>query len=97
MPAADERTGLPRAITMLPSKHGLMHDEAYRIVHRHFNVEYIEKIPRGKSAEAVKYILAGELCRTLNGHEAAVFLPYLPTNATNSISNQRHLPNVGAN
>lgn len=61
----DERTGLRAAVTMLTTKCGLLHSEAYNLVHQRFNVEHIEQIPRDKLPEAVEYVqrmaLTGEL------------------------------------
>lgn len=61
----DERTGLRAAVTMLTTKRGLLHSEAYNLVHQRFNVEHIEQIPRDKLPEAVEYVqrmaLTGEL------------------------------------
>jgi len=61
----DERAGLRQAVTMLTTKRGLMHDEAYRLIHQRFNVSHIEEIPAEQLPLAVEYIhrlaLEGEL------------------------------------
>lgn len=61
----DERAGLRQAVTMLTTKRGLMHDEAYRLIHQRFNVTHIEEIPAEQLPQAVEYIhrlaLEGEL------------------------------------
>lgn len=61
----DERAGLRQAVTMLTTKRGLMHDEAYRLIHQRFNVSHIEEIPAEQLPQAVEYIhrlaLEGEL------------------------------------
>lgn len=61
----DERAGLRAAVTMLTTKRGLMHDEAYRLVHQRFNVDHIDKLTREQLPEAVEYVqrlaLSGEL------------------------------------
>lgn len=61
----DERAGLRAAVTMLTTKRGLMHDEAYRMVHQYFNVGHIEEIPREQLPAAVEYVqrmaLVGEV------------------------------------
>ena len=61
----DERAGLRQAVTMLTTKRGLMHDEAYRLIHQRFNVTHIEEIPAEQLPQAIEYIhrlaLEGEL------------------------------------
>jgi len=61
----DERAGLRQAVTMLTTKRGLMHDEAYRLIHQRFNVTHIEEIPAEQLPQAVEYVhklvLSGEL------------------------------------
>lgn len=61
----DERAGLRAAVTMLTTKRGLMHNEAYHLVHQYFNVGHIEEIPREQLPEAVEYVqrmaLVGEV------------------------------------
>ncbi|MFC2278379.1 MAG: phage antirepressor N-terminal domain-containing protein, partial [Cardiobacterium hominis] len=61
----DERAGLRQAVTMLTTKRGLMHDEAYRLIHQRFNVSHIEEIPAEQLPQAIEYIhrlaLEGEL------------------------------------
>lgn len=61
----DERAGLRQAVTMLTTKRGLMHDEAYRLIHQRFNVSHIEEIPAEQLPQAVEYVhrlaLEGEL------------------------------------
>ena len=61
----DERAGLRQAVTMLTTKRGLMHDEAYRLIHQRFNVTHIEEIPAEQLPQAVEYVhrlaLEGEL------------------------------------
>ena len=52
----DERAGLRQAVTMLTTKRGLMHDEAYRLVHQRFNVAHIEEIPAEQLPLAVEYV-----------------------------------------
>ena len=61
----DDRTGLRQAVTMLTGKRGLMHDEAYRLVHQRFNVSHIDELTHEQLPEAVEYVhrlaLSGEL------------------------------------
>lgn len=61
----NERTGLRQAVTMLTSRRGLMHDEAYRLVHQRFSVNSIDELTHEQLPEAVEYVhrlaLSGEL------------------------------------
>lgn len=61
----DERAGLRQAVTMLTTKRGLMHDEAYRLVHQRFNVGSIDELTHEQLPQAVEYVqrmaLSGEL------------------------------------
>lgn len=61
----DERAGLRQAVTMLTSRRGLMHDEAYRLVHHRFNVGSIDELTHEQLPQAVEYVhrlaLSGEL------------------------------------
>nr|DAY37169.1 MAG TPA: hypothetical protein [Caudoviricetes sp.] len=70
----DERAGLRQAVTMLTTKRGLMHDEAYRLIHQRFNVTHIEEIPAEQLPQAVEYIhrlaLEGELLPPREDKEA---------------------------
>ncbi|SUO95279.1 KilA-N domain-containing protein [Suttonella ornithocola] len=69
----DERAGLRAAVTMLTTKRGLLHNEAYNLVHQRFNVEHIEDIPREQLSEAVEYVhrlaLEGELLPKSNSYQ----------------------------
>lgn len=61
----DERAGLRQAVTMLTTKRGLMHDEAYRLVHQRFNIGSIDELTHEQLPQAVEYVhrlaLSGEL------------------------------------
>ncbi|MCO7246356.1 phage antirepressor N-terminal domain-containing protein [Halomonas sp. Mc5H-6] len=52
----DERAGLRAAVTMLTTKRGMMHSDAYRLVHHRFNVEHIDELSTEQVPAAVEYV-----------------------------------------
>lgn len=52
----DERAGLRAAVTMLTTKRGMLHSDAYRLVHHRFNVEHIDELSTDQLPEAVEYV-----------------------------------------
>ncbi|MDO4440554.1 MAG: BRO family protein [Moraxella sp.] len=53
---AADRTPLRQAVTALCGKCGLMHDEAYRLVHQYMGVEHIDEIAMDDLPRAVEYV-----------------------------------------
>ncbi|UZA25697.1 KilA-N domain-containing protein [Moraxella bovis] len=53
---AHDRTPLRQAVTALTAKFGLMHDEAYRLVHQYMGVNSIDEIALDDLPKAVAYV-----------------------------------------
>ncbi|UZA34561.1 KilA-N domain-containing protein [Moraxella bovis] len=53
---AHDRTPLRQAVTALTAKFGLMHDEAYRLVHQYMGVNSIDEIALDDLPRAVEYV-----------------------------------------
>lgn len=69
MATPDERAGLRAAVTMLTTKRGMMHSEAYRLVHHRFNIEHIDELSTDQLPAAVEYIHRMTLEGDYLGHQ----------------------------
>ncbi len=65
--SADERTGLRQAVSLLVGRKGIDYSDAYKIVHQRFNVDGIDALSREQLAQAVAYVHALALDKSLHG------------------------------